>query len=138
MNRNPRFPRAHTIVRMVRVLLSLALLLLIGCSHRPRDLSSLPRTDLAESFYLATVKANAIPPQGWTRQPLRQSANHPHETFLSPTGDTAYGIIHFTLPLPMGPDIALWGFLREMRNTEGEACLLYTSDAADERSSVDL
>jgi hypothetical protein len=33
-------------------------------------------------------------------------------------------VIRFSLPLPVGPDLALGGFLREMRNTEGDATLL--------------
>ena len=44
--------------------------------------------------------------------------------WLSPTGRTAYGVIHFSLPLPVGHELALWGFLREMRRSEGEAQLL--------------
>ena len=64
------------------------------------------------------------PPEGWKPDPLKQSANHRHQVWLSPTGDTAYGVISFDLPLPVGLNLALWGFLAEMKKTEGEAHLL--------------
>jgi hypothetical protein len=33
-------------------------------------------------------------------------------------------VIFIHLPLPVGQDLALWGFLREMRRSEGEANLI--------------
>ena len=57
-------------------------------------------------------------------EPLKQTKNHAHQVWVSPTGHTAYGIIRFTLPLPVGPDTVLWFFLREMRASEGEARLI--------------
>jgi hypothetical protein len=47
-----------------------------------------------------------------------------HQVWLAPSGNTAYGIIRFTLPIPIGTDLALWGFLREMKRTQGEASLV--------------
>ena len=44
--------------------------------------------------------------------------------WLSPSGRTAYGVIYFSLPLPVGHDLTLWGFLDEMRHSEGEATLV--------------
>ena len=49
---------------------------------------------------------------------------HAHQVWISPSGHTAYGIIHFTLPVPISPDVALWGFLQNMKQREGEANLL--------------
>jgi len=49
---------------------------------------------------------------------------HKHGVWISPSGRTAYGVIYFSLPLPVGHDLVLWGFLNEMRKTEGEATLL--------------
>ena len=108
------------------VVICLALFFAAGCSSQRREGSklALANSDRLDPFYLDTIKATAAPPQGWTRQPLRQSKSHAHETWLSPTGETAYGIIHFSLPFPVGPELALWGFLREMRKKEGDANLL--------------
>jgi hypothetical protein len=65
-----------------------------------------------------------IPPLHWKPDPLKQSSTHTHEVWLSPTGRTAYGVIYFHLPLPVGHDLALWGFLNQMRASEGEATLI--------------
>ena len=56
--------------------------------------------------------------------PLKQTKNHAHQVWVSPTGHTAYGVIRFSLPLPVGPDTVLWFFIREMRASEGEARLI--------------
>jgi hypothetical protein len=123
-----------TISRMFRALVvTLALVTVTGCARQKRDLSALvlPRTGLVESFYLQTIRSRVVPPEGWTRQPLRESANHIEETWLSPSGSTAYGIIHFNLPFPVGAELALWGFLREMRKKEGEANLLSKEPDSD-------
>jgi hypothetical protein len=71
-----------------------------------------------------TLRAIVTPPLGWKPEPLKISATHRHQVWLSPTGDTAYGVICFDLPLPIGVDLALWGFLTEMKKSEGEANLL--------------
>jgi hypothetical protein len=41
--------------------------------------------------------------------------------WLSPTGKTAYGVIHFKLPLPVGVGIVHWEFLQQMKKQEGDA-----------------
>jgi len=51
-----------------------------------------------------------------------------HRVWLSATGATAYGVIHFTLPLPVGENLALSGFLDEMKKTEGDCTLLQRQD----------
>ena len=70
------------------------------------------------------VQALVSPPKGWQVEPLKQSENHRHQVWLSPTGRTAYGVIFIRLPLPVGQELALWGFMREMRRSEGEANLI--------------
>jgi len=70
------------------------------------------------------LRAMVDPPVGWKPEPPKVSPNHRHQVWLSPTGDTAYGVIYFSMPLPLGLDTALWGFLHEMQKTEGEANLL--------------
>ena len=46
-------------------------------------------------------------------QPLKQSDRHTHEVWLSPTGKTAYGVIHFKLPLPVGVNLVYWEFCED-------------------------
>lgn len=72
----------------------------------------------------ADLEALVAPPPGWTLDPPKITSNHLHKTWLSPTRATAYGVIRFRLPLPVSDDIALWGFLREMRRVQGESTLL--------------
>src|SRR6185503_11438885 len=103
---------------MTRVVILSLLVLLTGCAQHAREPSSPRPAGFVGPCYAETVKATVVPPLGWTRLPVQKSADHTHETWLSPSGDTAYGIIHFSLPLPLGADIALCGFLREMRNRE--------------------
>ena len=61
------------------------------------------------------------PPVGWVAEPLKTSDRHTHQVWLSPTGKTAYGVVHFTLPLPVGVNLVHWQFLREMQKHEGDA-----------------
>ncbi|HEV2295878.1 MAG TPA: hypothetical protein VGR35_18675 [Tepidisphaeraceae bacterium] len=82
------------------------------------------RTDPTERLFVPSVQAACAPPDGWSMEPLKQSKNHTHQVWLSPTGSTAYGVIRFSLPLPVGPETVLYFFLREMRNSEGEARLI--------------
>lgn len=73
----------------------------------------------------ADVEATVTPPAGWRAEPLKSSGKHNHQIWISPSGDTAYGVIRFKMPLPVGPDLALrLGILPEMRRTEGEARLI--------------
>lgn len=67
-------------------------------------------------------------PEGWRLEPPKRTSQHVHKTWISPTGDTAYGVIRFSLPFPLTRDLALWGFLREMRRKEGEATVLEKTD----------
>ena len=70
------------------------------------------------------VKAMVAVPAGWHADPLKSSSQHTHQVWVSPSGHTAYGVIHFNLPLPVGTDLALWGFLSQMKKSEGEAKLI--------------
>jgi hypothetical protein len=80
---------------------------------------------------MSELDAAVVPPMGWRADPLKTTPRHTHQTWISPTGETAYGVIHFTLPLPVGEDLALWGFLSEMKKSEGEAVLLSKNRAGD-------
>ncbi|MGB7156837.1 MAG: hypothetical protein WBD40_02150 [Tepidisphaeraceae bacterium] len=79
---------------------------------------------MSDPIVVPALEVACVPPVGWSAQPPKESKNHVHRVWLSPTGNTAYGVIRFALPVPVGPDAALWGFLREMRRTEGEARLI--------------
>jgi hypothetical protein len=70
------------------------------------------------------VNAMVAVPVGWHPDALKSNPQHTHQVWISPTGHTAYGVIHFKLPLPVGTDLALWGFLTQMKKSEGEATLL--------------
>ena len=65
------------------------------------------------------------PPAGWTIDPTALSSDQTRQrVWVSPSGKTSYGVIYFTLPIPVGDDIALLGFLSEMKRHEGQAALL--------------
>jgi len=74
------------------------------------------------------LHAIIVPPIGWRPDPPKVDENHRHQVWVSPGKTTAYGVITFKLPLPVGPSLALWGVLRQMRRVEGEANLLDRHD----------
>jgi len=89
---------------------------------RPTTTASL--ADLAMPTPDTDVDAYVDPPVGWIAKPLKSSPRHRHEIWESPTGSTAYGVIRFMLPFPIGHDLLQWAFLREMKRTQGEAVLV--------------
>ena len=102
-----------------------------GCRVTPRSNAavplptSLPGTEgLCDPYFEQSVDALVAPPESWEPQPLKKSALHTHQIWVSPTSRTAYGVIHFRLPFPVGYDPVLWYFMREMRRTQGKAELL--------------
>ena len=110
-----------------QVILVCVLLLQAGCYSHHRAATTQPTTPvvgLSEPAAVETVEAIAVVPMGWKADPLKKSASHYHQVWLSPSGNTAYGIIHAHMPLPLGPDLALVGFMRTMRKSEGEGILI--------------
>ena len=107
-----------------RTLCAIALLAfaMVGCSQSipPKALVPLPDS-LGPVQNLADLDAQCPPPKGWRPDPLKASDRHTHQVWISPSHDTAYGVIHFNLPLPVGVGIVHWQFLREMKKTTGEA-----------------
>lgn len=85
---------------------------------------ALSSTGLDAPVPVESVDALCAPPTGWRIEPLKSSPKHAHQVWLSPSGHTAYGVIRMTLPLPVGSDLVLWAFMREMKKSEGEATLL--------------
>lgn len=113
----------------------IALVLAAGCRNipRPEPVPDAMAYDQGERVfdptYLADVNAVAAPPVGWQSEPIKSSARHAHQVWLSPSGDTAYGVIYFTLPavakvFPVPIDWVLRGYLDEMRKDQGEAVLI--------------
>ena len=104
--------------------------LAIGCGSRRATQIPAAAPTTAQAVQLSSstlnqdVEAYVVPPVGWTPDPLKKSSRHTHQVWIAPTGSTAYGVMRFSLPLPVGHDLALWGFLREMKRTQGEAILL--------------
>ena len=74
--------------------------------------------------YLDSVEARCTPPIGWRAEPLKQDNRRSHQIWVSPTGQTAYGVIRFSVPLPVGAELVLIGFLSELKRTEGNAVLI--------------
>jgi hypothetical protein len=74
----------------------------------------------------ADVRAVVNPPPHWRTDPLKATTKHKHQVWVSPTGDTAYGVIRFELPLPLPVELVLLGFISEMKRDQGEARLLYS------------
>jgi hypothetical protein len=70
------------------------------------------------------LDATVDPPPGWILERSDDTARYVQRVWVSPTGRTSYGVIRFNLPLPLGKEIALEGFLAQMRESEGEARLI--------------
>ena len=51
--------------------------------------------------------------------------------WTSPGHATAYGVVTFVMPLPMGTGLALWGVLGRMKQVTGEAELIDRHDDPD-------
>ena len=87
--------------------------------------SAVSDTALSDAVGMAELEAVVVPPAGWRPDPIKRSRNHAHQAWISPSGNTAYGVIRINLPLPfLGPDVILPRFINQMRETEGEARLL--------------
>jgi len=122
-----RMPMSGIRRRLLTILL--AAFALAGCQQHPRQLAfpttaESIRAGLTVPDYVDVIDATVTPPAGWQPDPLKSSDAHTHQVWLSPSGRTAYGVIYFIMPFPAGHDVALWGFLRQMRRTEGESQLV--------------
>ncbi|CAN5556840.1 hypothetical protein BH10PLA1_BH10PLA1_08290 [soil metagenome] len=112
--------------------MSFAVILVIagmaGCASKPAASRSTTRPG---GQWVDSVVALCYPPTGWIREPLKSSSRHQHQIWVSPRGGTAYGVIHFSLPFPLTDDLVLWGFMNEMKRSEGSAELLSRQPALD-------
>jgi hypothetical protein len=115
--------------RICGCFICLMLTVLVGCRAQPPD----PGAD-AVSRAIASglnppranrdVQAWVVPPLDWKPDALKTGPRHTHQVWISPSGGTAYGVIYINLPLPVGSELTLWGFLQEMQRIEGRADLL--------------
>jgi hypothetical protein len=116
--------------------MALTVLAVVGCRSAPAP-TDVPERDelvamgLAAAEYVEAVDAVCVPPHGWRAEALKKTGDHAHQVWVSPRGDTAFGVIHFSLPLPLGHRFVLAQFLRQMRQSEGEAILLEEQWDAD-------
>ena len=99
-----------------------------GCGHnRTADVAAmtagsyLSNTGLTPPAPVSSVTAICAPPLGWKPEDLKVTDRSTHQVWLSPSGKTAYGVVHFAIPFPVGLNLVHWEFLREMRKKEGEA-----------------
>ena len=95
--------------------------------ERPeRDASTRPSTAPAPALLtFQTFAVRARPPEGWTQKTNSISDRAEHITWLSPSGNTAYGVVFFRLPFPVGHEFAFSrGFVAEVRKREGEPYLI--------------
>lgn len=134
----------HSPVRTVTALAA-CLVLLAGCQSGQRQVNRPHSAELAmagvgDQFSLLDytthdltpltphpeVKARVAPPVGWTPDPLKASDRHTHQVWLSPTGNTAYGVSHFShfLLFLASEDRVLTEVLKGMKDTSGETQLL--------------
>jgi hypothetical protein len=96
----------------------------VGWGATPEVIALAQESGLTRPAANLDVMALVMPPRGWRADPLKSNERHKHQVWVSPTGDTAYGVIHFQMPLPVGDNLALMGFIRQMAATEGDATLV--------------
>ncbi len=112
----------------MRAVCGILIVIICGCradrTSSPPVATQPPFTGLTTPQYVASLRATVAPPAGWTLGTREDSTAEGHQVWVSPTGKTAYGVINFSLPLPVGHDLVLWVFLNEMKRNEGEAKLL--------------
>jgi hypothetical protein len=105
----------------------IALALVSGCARSKSPGIAIPglsRSATNQPEFIAELDATADPPLGWRVQRADQNNRYAQRVWVSPTGDTSYGVILFALPFPVGDDLALLGFLSEMKRSEGDARLI--------------
>ncbi len=103
-----------------------------GCARSTLRPDEVPEARLVggigEGFFEDRVEAFVVPPDGWRLDPPKGSDQHTHLTWISPSGDTAYGVIYIELPVyafatKWMHEIAFDRFIDQMRQDQGEAQL---------------
>jgi hypothetical protein len=81
----------------------------------------LTNTGLADSQGIEAIKAVVKPPVGWHLDPVKESDGSLNYTWKSPTGKTAFGVIHFGMPFPVPTWVVYPNVIQKMKEHEGEA-----------------
>jgi hypothetical protein len=81
---------------------------------------------LTEARWIEPVRSTCRPPTDWSAEPLKHHDASDHQLWISPTGDTAYGVICVRNALmPLASDDRILGeFLKGMKASEGAADLM--------------
>jgi hypothetical protein len=67
-----------------------------------------------------TIDAFPMPPIGWQLSLVDEKQTHKHLVWTSPTTHTAYGVLFFQMPFPVGHELALTrGLLPRMQSEAG-------------------
>ena len=126
------------LLRVARVLPALLLAFaLAACARSTLRHDELPGAREVEGvgtgYFEHRVEALVVPPEGWTLDPPKITSRHTHLAWLSPTGDSAYGVILGHIPwwVPVAlmsartlHDKTLEQVMIHMRKDQGEAVLL--------------
>lgn len=107
-----------------RVVLLLVVPVLTGCRSNDPVTQASVEGELRGLHGDADVRAQCRPPVAWQPKPLEHFPRSVQRVWVSPTGRTAYGVIHIRLPFPVGPDLVLWRFIADMREMEGDGRLI--------------
>ncbi len=94
--------------------------------------TSQPVADLGQGYFDERLEAFVVPPTTWELDPPKIDDERSHLTWLSPTGDTAYGVVFFQLPrivafVPGGEFLhnrAADGYMEALQEETGEATLI--------------
>jgi hypothetical protein len=99
-----------------------------GCQNKYQDIpvyqpatQPLTNTGLADAQGVEAVHAVVKPPVGWQLEPVKETDGSVHYTWKSPTGNTAFGVIHFGMPLPVPTWVVYPNIIQKMKEHEGEA-----------------
>lgn len=111
--------------------------IVVGCARSTLRHDELPGArevaGVGTGYFEHRVEAFIVPPRGWKMDPPKITARHAHLAWLSPTGDSAYGVILGHIPwwVPVGlmswrtlHEESLQQFLANMKSDQGEATLL--------------
>jgi hypothetical protein len=111
--------------------LSLLAVFALGCQSKYSNLPAyqpstqpLSANGLTQPQSSTVVDAVVAPPTGWIAEEPKVDEDHSHQVWKSPTGSTAYGVIHFGMPLPVPASWVLPNYLSAMKKSEGEATLI--------------
>jgi hypothetical protein len=109
------------------VCLSLLAVLAGGCrsfpDYKPPAAATQPLVgaQLSDAQAITEVDAIVQPPAGWEREETKASSDHVHLSWKSPSGKTNYGVIYFSIPVPIPASWLFDRYIAAMKESEGEA-----------------